>query len=322
MTTFTLILSLALQFGESQHDQEESGLRSALTRAESEQPVNPQAIDQALVDLAGFLSQHGRYREAEPLYVRSSDITRSTHGPTSAAAALSLLRLGAIYHAQLRFEQAETLTRRAADLLQQLAGPDSVAYAYAMANLATILAEQGENARAEPVLRRALFLIQKHHDRVMPTLEANLGLIYLRQGEPQKAAPLLQSAYDAFESAQNPARASALAALAELAVVQHRWLDADAQIRQACKLTIEMFGEDHPWLVGMLHLRAQVKAHAGDPRSAASDMKRSVELMESLPGHDAPTLARLLEEYAAVLRQAKKRNEAKLVLRQAKALRQ
>ena len=215
------------------------------------------------------------------------------------------------------------LTRRAAGIFETLAGPVGLDYAYAIANLAAVLADQGENARAQPVLRRAIFLIEKL-DKMSPALlalEANLGLVYLRQGDSRKAETLLTGVLAAFESTGDPAQAGTLAALAELSIAEGRWIDADSQIRRAYQLAVARQGETHPSLFGILHLKAIVEAHSGDPRYAVSDMKRAIDLLEALAGPSSPTLAPFLDEYAAFLRQAKQRGAAKATLRRARAIR-
>ena len=307
-----LLLNLATQ---------ESALKTALAQAESAHPVNMELVDAALLDYAQFLHAHGRYGEAESLYLRSNETNPAAFGPTSRQAAQSHLRLGILYNAEQRFEEAEQLIRKAALILQTLSGPDSLDYAYAMANLATVLAGQGKNDRAEPVLRRAIFLIEKHSqsDPVVPALYSNLGLIYLRQGEFSKSKPILLASLDNNEDGLG--RANSLAALAELSIAEHRWSDADTQIRQAYHLIVNLEGDNHPWLIGIMHLRALIEAHTADARSAVADLDRAIGLLEALAGHDSPSLLPLLDDYATALRQARRKPESKAALRRAKSIR-
>ena len=326
--TASLVLSLiagpSLSVGHPQPDREPV-LKAAVAEAESIRPANLQRLDDAILDLARFLQGRGRYREAEALYVRSNTINQDLHGPSSRESAWSLMRLGAIYHAELTFDKAEPVTRRAVELFQSLAGPESLEYAIATANLAVILADQGQPARAEPILRRALFLIRKHapeNDPVIACVEANLGLVYLRQGEPRKAEPLLRAALEKFELTNDPGQASTLAALAELSIAEQRWIEADARIQQAYRLTVALLGEDHPWLSGILHLKARIEDHTGDSRQAAADMKRSLELLDAIAGPDSATSAAFLEDYALFLRHLGRKGEAKAVTRRARAIKQ
>lgn len=296
----------------------EATLKATLAQAESLQPANHRAVDDALISLAQFLQERGRYREAEPLYIRSNELAQ-----TAADTAWSLLRLGAIYHAELHFDQAEEATRRAVTLFQTLSGDATLEYAYATANLAAVLADQGENARAEPVLRRALYLIRKQapgNTGLLAQIEENLGLVYLRQGEFRKAEPLLRDVLATFEATDDPAQACTLAALAELAIAERRWVEADAWIRRAYELTVTKQGEMHPWLVGILHLKALVEAQAGDSRQAAADMKQSINLLEALAGPESPSLGAVLVDYAALLRHAGRKREAKAALQRARGI--
>ena len=266
---------------------------------------------------AEFLQQHGHYREAEPIYLRSTGLALAIHGPNSRPYALGLMHLGSLYHSELKLDLAESTTRRAAAILVELDGPDGLDCAYANANLATILAAQGENARAEPVLRRAIYLIENHGQHA-PALQVNLGLIYLRQGEFRKAEPLLQAAL--ANSNDDLGRAHALAALAELAVAERRWSEADDQIQQAYQLTIALEGEDYSRLAGILHLRGVVETHSGDSSSAVADLKQALGFLETLAGSDSPSLLPVLSDYATALHKAKRKTEAKLVLQRARQI--
>ena len=303
-----LLLSLALA---PEPSYREATLKSAIAQAESDH--QPDRLDHALLELAQYLEARGRYREAEPLYARSKDINQSAHGEHSIEAATGLLRLGTVYHAEFRYKEAEAVTRQAAAILESLAGPDSLEFSITSANLATMLADQGQFDRAEPVLRRALYIIRKHVPATDPAIfevEASLGLVYLRQGELYKAEPLLQASFE------RSASSSALAALAELYIAQRRWPEAEARIRQASNLSPE-----DPCLAGILHLRAVVEAHLGDHRQASADMKRSIELLESIAGPESLALAPLLDDYVLFLRHSGRKREASAAFRRAKAIR-
>ena len=294
----------------------EATLKATLAQAELLQPANPRMVDEALISLAQFLKQRGRYREAEPLYIRSSELAQSAE-----ETAWSFLRLGALYHVELHFDQAEAATRRAVTLFRTLSGDATLEFAYATANLAAVLADQGEYARAEPVLRRALYLVRKlapGHTSMLAQIQENLGLVYLRQGDFRNAEALLRDVLATFEAIDDPAQACTLAALAELAIAERRWVEANAWIRRAYELTVATRGERHPWLVGILHLKGLVEAQAGNPLQAAADMKQSIDLLESLAGPDSSTLPVVLIDYAVLLRHAGRKREAKTALERAR----
>ena len=294
---------------------DEIALKAALQKAEAAVPVNFRQVDQAVLDYAQFLQRQGRYREAEPLYLRSTMLNKTMHGPESPEHGLSLLRMGALYHAELHFRLAEELTRQSVDLLRSVAGEESLAYAYAIANLATTLAAQGQNARAEPVLRRAIYLMEKHGGGSgVAALEVNLGLVYLRQGEFLNASRVLHGVLDRSADC-----ASGWAAMAELSIAEEHWVEAEEQIRQAYHLTIEQSGAG---LLGIVHMRALVEAHMGDWSSALADMRRAIALTESVAGPDSPALLPFLEEYATILRRSRLRREALAVLRRARTIRE
>jgi len=275
------------------------------------------ATDETVLALAQFLRERGRYREAEPLYVRSTGINEEVHGKSSVEAAGSWMRLGALYQAEFKLDLAEAAARKAVLLFETLTGTESLDYAYASANLAAALAGQGQFARAEPLLRRAVFLVRQHvpeFDPAVSCLEANLGMVYLREGEFRKAEPLLRGVLARVDEADESGRASALAALAELSIAEGRWEEAEAEIRKAYRV----LGDS----AGVLRLKAAVETHSGDLRQAAVDLSRSIELFESAGGSQSPALAAVLSEYAKVLHRLRRNGEAKAARRRAKAIQQ
>jgi tetratricopeptide (TPR) repeat protein len=311
----TLLLSLVLDL-----PHREAALKAAVAQSET---ASPSRLDQALVTLAEFLQERGRYAEAEPLYIRSASLNETSHGSKSLEAASSWLRLGILYHLELRLALAESSARKAMDVFEALEGPDSLHYAYASANLAVALADQGQPARAEPLLRRALFLVQKHlppENPAIASLEANLGIVYLREGELHKAEPLLQ---DVLAKAGSDAdRSSALAALAELSIARGRWPEAGVQIRDAYRLALKSEDDNHPALLGILRLKAAVEQHEGDLRQAAVDLGHSMVLTEAIAGPDSPTLKAMLTEFADILHRLGRHSEARAARRRAKAIKQ
>ncbi|HEY3743198.1 MAG TPA: tetratricopeptide repeat protein [Bryobacteraceae bacterium] len=280
--------------------------------------ADPRALDAALLKLAAYLEDHGRYREAEPLYLRSRAINETLYGPSSIEAARSLLRLGAIYHAEFQNEAAEAAARHALELFQTLTGPSSEEVACASANLAVILADEGQPARAEPTLRRALFLLRQHSsDRgYVAIVEENLAMVYLRQGELIQARPLLEDVLR-----RDPSHATAWAALAELSIAERHWPEAAEYIEKAYRLVEERFGKDHPWMIGILHLRSAIEAHSDDWRQAALDMKNSIELLESTGGPNSTRLAIFLDDEALILRHLGRHAGAKAARKRAREIR-
>ena len=64
----TLLLLLAAAPPDS--NGHEAVLHATVEQAESARPTDASRVDAAIVALAQFLQDGGRYREAEPLYVR------------------------------------------------------------------------------------------------------------------------------------------------------------------------------------------------------------------------------------------------------------
>ncbi len=106
--------------------------------------------------LADVLYVHGRYEEAEPLYLESLAIWEELFGPDQPRSATTAHNLGAVYLAQKRYAEAEPMFQRAMEVWTHHFGEDSREVALALDARATLLQKQDRWDEAEPLRLRAL----------------------------------------------------------------------------------------------------------------------------------------------------------------------
>jgi len=77
---------------------------------------------QSLNNLAALYSWQGRYRKAEPLYLRSLEIDQSQLGNNHPKVAMSLNNLAGLYFFQKHYSKAETMMARSLSILEKALG--------------------------------------------------------------------------------------------------------------------------------------------------------------------------------------------------------
>ena len=105
----------------------------------------------------GFLYHlHGRYREAEPLYLRAHTLWEQLHGAQHPRVATMLHNLGRNYQFLRDYESSERYQLRALAIYEQLLGAMHPLTANSLNSLGELYSAQERYAEAEPLLRRAL----------------------------------------------------------------------------------------------------------------------------------------------------------------------
>jgi len=95
--------------------------------------------------------------------------------------------------------------------------------------------------------------------------------------------------------------------------------DVEAQLLQTLK-TAESLGRGNPLLLSSLYSLAMFYREQGQFNKAEAQYKRALTLKENLNGPDHADLVIILTNYAALLRDANRQNEADSVLARAKAI--
>lgn len=204
-------------------------------------------VSARLANLAGEMSDQGRYAEAESLYLRALDIDETANSYKSS----HFDKLALLLQTQGRMTEVESLYRRGLAICEK-AGRDDIIISHPLSRLGTVLHKQGHYAEAEALYRRALVPFEKedirHADRFY-ALTA-LGHTLLAQNRHIEAESLYRRTLAIFDHPDHACRldntATTFHNLAKLYKTQGRYDDAEPLYRRALAIREKTLGPHYP----------------------------------------------------------------------------
>lgn len=195
--------------------------------------------------------------------------------------------------------------------------------AKATRELAAVLAAAGEYQEAEALLKplRADLLATRAADDVeVAQIGVQLGGVLETLDRPEEAQPILEHAVVVLEAELGEDHPDALNAAGVLAMV----LDSQDRLDQAVPLyrrvaagLERLFGADSPQTLIASHNVAMGLLWSGEYRESQQWFERTIEGMERVLGADHPRLAFTLNQYANLLSQVERDDEADRATRRA-----
>lgn len=290
--------------------------------------IDTQEARHLLHEVGYYLTERGRYREAEFLYQRglaslSPEVeTRDLHG------AYFLTNLGYLYIRQGRYTEAEPLLRHALTLQEGILGVEHSATANTLENLASLYKKQGRYSDAEPLYQRVLALREKlygpHHPSTAISLN-NLALLYMEQEQDTKAEPLLQRALSLFEQQpepDQPSTAGCLENLGQLYMRQGKDEQAEMLLQRALALSERSLGPKHIDTATCLYNLGQLFMRQGKYDQAEALHVQALSIHEQRLGHNHPDTAYLLRGLAYLSYHEGKLEQAELLYLQSLIIRE
>ena len=199
-----------------------------------------------------YLSEQGRYSEAELLITKAFTIVKQQLIGDHLAVAQSLNNLAELYASQRRYLETRPLYIRAVVILKRRLGSDQLYLAIVLNNLAHLYAFQKRYSKAESLYTRALDIQKRHlaedHPDIATSLN-NLAGIYRAQGRYAKAELLYKRSLEIRErqlEADPLGVAQSLNNLAELYRMQGRYAEAEPLYLRALALLFQCLRNDHP----------------------------------------------------------------------------
>ncbi|XGW00851.1 MAG: tetratricopeptide repeat protein (plasmid) [Leptolyngbya sp. BL-A-14] len=297
----------------------ESTVMLAHLQAAMEQLDRPeQALDLAtcLNWIAELYYVQGRYREAEPLYVRALSIREQQLGTDHPDVALVLNNLANLYHSTGRYAEAEPLLARTLLIWEQQLGGDHLNVAQSLNDLAVLYKAQGRYKEAELLHVRSLLIREQQlggdHLNVAQSLN-NLAVLYNDQGR-YKEAELLhvrsllireqQLGGDHLNVAQS------LNNLAYLYSSQGRYAEAEPLYVRSLLIQEQQLGRDHSDVALVLSNLAYLYSRQGRYAEAEPLYVRSLSIDERMAGTMHLNVAYDLNGLAALYSRQERYTEA------------
>ncbi|MDF5720227.1 MAG: FxSxx-COOH system tetratricopeptide repeat protein [Rhizonema sp. PD37] len=244
-----------------------------------------------------YLTERGRYSEAEPLYIKALELRQRLLTEEHLDVTTSYHNLARLYRSQGRYSEAEPLYIKALEIWQRLLGQEHPWVAIGYSNLAGLYRSQGRYSEAEPLYVKALELGQRllgqEHPHVA-TRYNNLALLYRSQGRYTEAEPLFIKALELSQrllGQEHPHVAIRYSNLAGLYMDQGRYSEAEPLLITALELGQRLLGQEHPHVACSYHNLALLYRSQGRYSEAEPLFIKALELSQRLLGQEHPDVA-------------------------------
>lgn len=286
--------------------------RRALAIEEKAHGADHPIVAQLVSNLGSLYQSTGRYAEAEAAFRRALKVRQS--GAEGVEAALSHSQLAALLVDRKKPQEAETHFRKALDLRSKLLSGDHPDIALAQNNLAALYYDLGRHDEAQPLLEKALVSREKTYGKEHPRVAAvlhNLAKVYSAQDKPEKAAFAGKRALAIRDKAAPDSLdlAASLELQARLQAGVDKAMNQSAldYWKRALLLREKLQGKDHRDVAVTLHHLANAQRDLVRAADADASYQRALALADKYYGPHGLPVARVLDDYAALLDKMKDR---------------
>ena len=288
----------------------------------------PDAAGRILNQTGRYLTERGRYNEAEPLHQRALAIAENARGPDHPDVAMSLNNLAVVHWQQGRYAEAQPLYQRALTIRERAFAPDHPDVATSLNNLAGLYLYLGRYADAQPLFERALAIRERafgpDHPDVASTLN-NLAVLFMKQRRYVEAQPLYERALMIRERVlehDHPNVAVSLNNLADLYEKRRLYDEAEKLYERALMMWERALGPDHPDVAHSLNNLGDVCVKQRRYAEAQQLYERALTIWERALGPDHPDVASSLNGLASVRAKEGQRAEAEVLYERALTIRE
>ena len=223
-----------------------------------------------------------------------------------------------------RLTDSEDYYRRALAAAEAAEGKSSAVYGFVLARMGTLYASMGQTGKAEKVLRTAVAIERSSGADELKIAMAQdcLAEVLSFAGKYAEARSLLTSSLAIFEKLPNNWNEDSIA-LNELAVLSYRRgsnADAEQMLRRSIAIAESHVGTEHPMLARPLNDLATVLTAQGRTDEAGAEFRRAIAIVEKHLGTQNRIYGRLLANYAASMRLAGDKSQAKPLEAQARQI--
>jgi tetratricopeptide (TPR) repeat protein len=282
------------------------------------------------LDRLGALNRsRGKLAEAETYYRRSLAICEKS-AATAERVAQEISTLAGVCYAAGKDAEAEPLYRRALKLRTEALGEDHLEVARTMNNLAILCAKQGGDQKveeAQQLLEKALAIrsnkLGAEDVQVATTLEDLAGVL-TTAGKTDAALTDYRRALQIKEKKfgqDHIELATSLEGLADLEARKEKYADAEALLRRSVAVREKALGKTHRSLAAPLGALANLTRRVPASREEAEALFQRTLKIEERSSLGATAMARTLEDYAELLHDLKRDDEAKALRERAAEVR-
>ena len=301
------------------HTQAERFCVQALTLYEQHFGLWHPQIAKNLNNLALVYEEKREHTSAEQLFHRALDILDHTSTEEAFAAERAQVQgnLARCFFFQGNFRQAELLGKQALTTLEQIKGVDDPDAALTCTSLAIIYRDQGQHQQAEQLFQRALEIYKSQgfpEDDTYASLLAAWGKNQLCLGQFRDAKQTFQRARKVLEQTvgrEHPEVALCFDCLGDAYLGMRRLKEAERCYTLSLRIYEQVMGSDYldvaQPLCGLAVLAEMDEQYA----EAETLYQRALAIVEQSQGPEHWSLLPVLENYARLLQELGRRDEAR-----------
>jgi class 3 adenylate cyclase/tetratricopeptide (TPR) repeat protein len=278
----------------------------SVARRLDECEVRSGAVGRLFSRAGRYLTERGRYAEAQALHTRALHVREGAYGPDHLDVATSLNDLAIAHWYQGQYAEAQPLNERALAIRERALASDHPDVANSLTLKAMLSAGQGKFADVQPLYERALAIRERalgpDHPSVARSL-SNLANFYVSQGRYAEAPALYERALSIWKRALDPEDPDVAAGMDNLARAyarQGRYAEAEPLSRQALAIRERTLGPDHPDLRFSLNNLADLYAEVGKYAEAEALYERALAILERTLGSHHHSVAVTLASIAGL----------------------
>jgi Tfp pilus assembly protein PilF len=241
--------------------------------------------------LGTALFRQPRYGDAESLFRKALAAWDRTGGGLALNRALIQENLGAALRAEDRYKEAEALLLDSLRQIESGTAPGSVEAGHAASNLAALYLMWGDPLKAESYALQAAAVLGGTGDdgtRDRRNNQLLLASIYVQQRHFQDATALLEE----LVKTEDHLAPGAYKDLAEVALDQHRWMDAETLARRGLEIAGRTLPASHPDRAAILNSLAQACRYEGKYMEAEEYYREAIAAWAASVGAGQPTTAK------------------------------
>jgi tetratricopeptide (TPR) repeat protein len=300
--------------------------RLAIERHSSAQAEQDVEYAAALSNLGLSIYAQHRLHEAEGYLERALGIQEKLLGRHDPAITLTLTNLALVKRAMGEFLDARATLSRALEIKRR--NKDDGTLSPTLHNLAAVYYELGQYSRSEKLFREALEAARREpaSDAISrAATQCFLARFEIRKGKLKEAEGLIEDALDTRTrvlGAAHPKTAQTLNDLAEVHSLLGRRSEAEDEFQRSIAALEERLGPDSGTLTEPL-LRFAGHYHRGGVFARAEPLyERVIAITEKAEGSFSLRLAGALSQYAALLRETKRKRESAALEDRAQTIRE
>ncbi len=288
------------------HAKGESFTQQAVTLRETVLGINHSEVGRSLNLLGEAYLRQAKLTQAEPAFIRSTEILLKNQGVHSKDYLMAKINIGILYSFSGRLDEAEDLCVEALDQAEAFFGKNDKSMMRFLNTLAIVYHNQSRFAEAEELLNRLVVLLIENYgpDHINVGLfQNNLAMVLHAQGKFITAEQMQLESIRIREKALSPEHYEVAKGLNNLAMIYmdlRRFDDAEPILLRALEIKENALGPEHLDLASTLTNLANLYQYTGFKDKSIDLHKRAIDIVIKTSGEEHAILPGMIANLAEV----------------------